>query len=225
VTELPLTPAARAGDCWNRVGVRGDRSCPELPRVGHCHNCPVFAAAARQFLDAAPPEGYLDEWTERLAAEPEQAVAETCSVLIFRLAEEWLALPVQVLVEVTPPRTVHRVPHRGGLLAGLVNIRGELHLCARLDQVLGISGVRGQEPGVRSPARLLVVRRDGESWVFPVDEVAQVHRFPTAELTRVPATVARSPSHLTRGVFAWEGQPVGYLDEARLFEALRVRVR
>ena len=30
-------------DCWNRIGVRGDRSCPELARVIHCHNCPVFS--------------------------------------------------------------------------------------------------------------------------------------------------------------------------------------
>jgi chemotaxis-related protein WspD len=236
VSELPLAPPAPGGDCWNRVGVRGDRSCPELPRVGHCHNCPVFAAAGRRFLDAAPPEGYLEEWTERLAAPPEEGPSETCAVLTFRLGEEWLALEVAVLVEVTTPRPVRRVPHRGGLLAGLVNIRGELHLCARLEQLLGleaaVSDVSQKRPGGQrfceaslTAARLLVVRHGGEHWVFPVDAVGQVHRFATAELRRVPATVARSPGHLTRGVFSWEGRPVGYLDEARLFEALRARVR
>lgn len=222
MTELPLAPPP-GGDCWNRIGVRGDRSCPELPRVGHCHNCPVFAAAGRQLLDAPPPEGYLDDWTERLAA------SQTQSVLAFRLAEEWLALPVPVLVEVTAPRPVRRIPHRGGLLAGLVNIRGELHLCARLDQLLGISRTEEEStparPSSPSRPRLLVVRHRGDGWVFPVDEVDQVYRVPLADLTRVPATVARSPTRLTRGVFPWEGRPVGYLDEERLFEALRARVR
>ena len=55
-----------AGGCWHRIGVSGDRSCPELSTFVHCRNCPVFAAAARVFFDRPAPEGYLAEWT-RLA--------------------------------------------------------------------------------------------------------------------------------------------------------------
>ncbi len=44
------------GDCWNRIGVNGDRSCPELTSFVHCRNCPVFAAAARSFFDRPAPE-------------------------------------------------------------------------------------------------------------------------------------------------------------------------
>src|SRR6478672_11465316 len=124
-------------DCWNKIGVRGDRSCGELLKVTHCHNCPVFAAAGRRFLDAPSPPGYLDEWTDRLAAGESDESANELSLLVFRLGDEWLALPVSVLVEVTRPRTPHRIPHRGGLLSGVVNIRGELHLCVRLDTLLG----------------------------------------------------------------------------------------
>src|SRR5262245_7888847 len=149
-------PVAAPDDCWNRIGVRGDRSCPELPKVVHCQNCPVFASAGRRFLDAPSPDGYLDEWTERLAAPVDEAASDLQSVLTFRLGEEWLALPVQVLLEVTTPRPVHRVPHRGGLLAGLVNNRGELHLCVRLAQLLGITanagrGTRNAEPRNDTP--------------------------------------------------------------------------
>jgi chemotaxis-related protein WspD len=131
-------PLLLDSDCWNRIGVRGDHSCAELAKVGHCHNCPVFAAAGRRFLDAPSPSGYLEEWTQRLADPIEEAASDLSGVLVFRLSEEWLALAVRVLVEVTPLRPVHRIPHRGGILAGLVSIRGELHLAAHLDQVLGI---------------------------------------------------------------------------------------
>jgi chemotaxis-related protein WspD len=229
MSTLPVVHAVE-NDCWNRIGIRGDRSCPELLRVGHCHNCPVFAAAGRHFLDAPSPPGYLEEWTQRLASPIEQAPADLCGVLIFRLAEEWLALPVQVLLEVTTPRPVHRIPHRGGILAGLVNIRGELHLCAHLEQVLGLARPRKEDgpkkEEVRSPReRLLVVRRDAERWVFRVDEVDQVHRLPLRELTRVPATVGRASSRLTRGVFHWEGRPIGLVDDERLFATLRSRMR
>jgi predicted RNA methylase len=89
---------------WNLIGVRGDRSCPELIEFVHCQNCPVFAAAGRRFLDAPSPEGYLDEWTDRLAEHADELSCGLISVLVFRLADEWLALPIQTLVEVTPPR-------------------------------------------------------------------------------------------------------------------------
>jgi len=235
VTPLPTT--ARPTECWNAIGVRGDRSCPELTQVVHCHNCPVFAAAGRRFLDAPSPPGYLEEWTERLAAPAEDVAADREGALVFRLADEWLALPVRVLVEVTTSRPVHRVPHRAGLLAGLVNIRGELYLCAHLGKLLGAerqSAAPTTEPsrnGDRRPAmtavpdRLLVVRRDADRWVFRVDAVEKVVRVAQDAIGPPPATVGRAAAHLTRGVFPWEGRTVGLLDDGRLFEALRARLR
>ena len=104
MNTAPL-PVDRRDACWNRIGVWGDRSCPELAKVTHCHNCPVFAAAGRRFLDAPSPPDYLDEWTARLAAPgATAATGDESSVLVFRLGDEWLALPVGVLVEVTRPR-------------------------------------------------------------------------------------------------------------------------
>ena len=38
-------------DCWNRIGVRGDGSCPRLAGYIHCRNCPVHDAAAARVLD------------------------------------------------------------------------------------------------------------------------------------------------------------------------------
>ena len=229
LTRQPLglrTPhsALRAEEspCWHRIGVWGDQSCPELAKVTHCHNCPVFAAAGRRFLDAPSPPDYLDEWTNRLAApEQERAESET-GVLVFRLGDEWLALPVAVLVEVTQPRRPHRVPHRTGLLAGVVNIRGELHLCARLDLLLGIEPAANLD---RTNPRLVVIRREAEGWVFAADDVDQVHRLAARDLTPTPPTLTRAVARLTRGVFTRDGRPIGLLDEDRLFHSLRERVR
>jgi chemotaxis-related protein WspD len=230
---LPIVSAPAADDCWNRIGVWGDGSCPELGKAVHCHNCPVFTAAGQRFLDAPSPKGYLEEWTERLIAPVEEAATDLQSVLLFRLGEEWLALRVPVLIEVTNPRPVHRVPHRGGLLAGLVNIRGELHLCVHLAQLLGGKAAareaapEGQPSAAAEGARprLIVAQSEGDRWVFPVDEVDQVYRFPAGELTGAPATLARSAGRLTRGVVPFRERSVGYLDDARLFQLLRTRIR
>src|SRR5437588_4360 len=37
-------------DCWNRIGIGGDRTCPELAVHIHCRSCPVFSAAARRVV-------------------------------------------------------------------------------------------------------------------------------------------------------------------------------
>ena len=220
LASLAGPPPGTPSDCWNHVGVRGDRSCPLLPPVVHCQNCPVFSAAGRRFLDAPSPPGYLDEWTERLARPADEEPADLVGLLIFRLADEWLALPLSALAEVTAAKPVHRIPHRAGYLAGLVNIRGELTLCAHLWKVLGLPA-----PGSGQAKRMLVVRRESERWVFAVDSIEQVHRLPLADVGLPPATVGRAANHLARGVFAWENRSVGLLDAERLFETLRGKLR
>lgn len=226
MTELLVLPGV--ANCWNQIGIRGDRSCPELAKVVHCHNCQVFANAGRQFLDAPSPEGYLEEWTQRLAVPLEISSTDLFGALVFRLGEEWLALSVQMLVEVTTPRQTHRIPHRRGALAGVVNIRGELHLRVHLDQVLGLQSAGPAFCSVtrsgKSLDRLLVIQRDRDRWVFAVDEVDQVQRFSRNDLTPTPATVSRALARLTQGVFHVQGRSVGLLDEEKLFHTLKVRI-
>jgi len=217
-------------ECWTTIGVWGDRSCPTLGDVVHCHNCPVFGGASRRFLEGPCPPGYLAEWTLRLTAPLDESNEDFETVLIFRLGDEWLALRVAVLIEVTPTRLIHRIPHRTGLLAGIANIRGELQLCARLDLALGMKReheqmTTGTQTMEQSKSRLIVVQADGERWVFPVDEVDEVFRFATSELGEVPATLSRSHQRLAKGVFSSKGRAVGLLDETRLFPLLKGKMR
>jgi len=222
-------------ECWRVIGVSGDRTCPELDRFIHCRNCPVLADAARGFFDRPPPEGYLDAWRAILEEPAEEVEAGATSLLVFRLDQEWLALPAATLVEVTPVRRIHVIPHRRGTpLAGLVNIRGELRLCLSLHAVLGLSG-GPQAPGSAAAAteseavpRLLVIERTGERvaerWVFGVDDVAGVQRVPPSALRPVPATVGQSATRCSTALFGWRDHDVAVLDENRLFDALRQAV-
>ena len=216
---------APMADCWRHVGVTGDRSCPELKTFVHCRNCPVLSAAARRFFDRPAPAGYLESWREILE-QPEVAVdADARSVLIFRLGNEWLALPTAVVVEVTPPRQVHRLPHRSGsVLAGIVNIRGQLQLCVRLEGILGMDAPAREPPSAVPSARLLVVERTTARWAFRVDEVAGVNRIPGRSLRDVPATVSGADTRATVALFAWQDRTVGLLDEARLLDGLQRRI-
>jgi chemotaxis-related protein WspD len=223
---LPVVPSI--DDCWNRIGVSGDRSCPELETQIHCRNCPVFTSAARGFFDRPAPTGYLAEWTKILAEPTEQAACDDVSLLIFRLHGEWLALGTRVVAEVTAPRPVHRIPHRsGGMIEGLVNLRGQLQICISLHALLGVDPLsvggnnREQKDGPTSQPRLVVIRKDSETWAFPADEVPGVHRLPREGLRNVPATLANPATSYSQAVFTWRGRSIGYLDDQRVFATLR----
>ena len=93
-----------ADDCWNSIGVRGDRSCPELARHVHCHHCPTFGAAAQALLDRAPVAADVAEWTLHYRQPKEARDRETQSAIIFRVGAEWLALPTGAVSEVADVR-------------------------------------------------------------------------------------------------------------------------
>ena len=113
-------PVLVAEQCWHKIGVWGDRSCPELAAVTHCHNCPVFAAAGRRFLDAPSPPDYLDEWTDRLATadDASYAIFELTGGVIAQINSSWcVRVHRDELVEFQVDGT------EGSAVAGLRNCR------------------------------------------------------------------------------------------------------
>lgn len=239
--------------CWNRIGVWGDSTCPELVSAVHCRNCPVYAAAGRSLLEREAPTGYVGEWTSILARHKEAEAAATVSVVAFRLGSECLALPTHVCKQITEVRSIHRIPHRSNeILTGLANIGGEIQLCVLLRKLLeldeegeasahpadgGTSFVTGSRPSGPMPVdrraadgptvykRMVVVESDGERWVFPVDEMLGIFRLTPEELAGVPATVTKAASTYTRGVFRRQDRQIACLDEQLLFAALKRCIR
>jgi chemotaxis-related protein WspD len=117
------------------------------------------------------------------------------------------------------------VPHRSGAeLAGIVNIRGQLHVCVRLEGLLGLPAPAAGRHVTTPAARLIVVEREGERWVFRVDEVAGLHRVAIQALRDVPATVSGTNARATKALFSWQEKMVGLLDAARLLDGLSARI-
>jgi len=225
VTDLQVAPAEvevlALTDCWNTIGVGGDQSCRELKQHHHCHHCPVYSASAAQLLNRPFPSSYRKEWTTHFAQEKQVATPAKTSGIIFRVGGEWLAMPTQAFQEVAEHRTMHTLPHRRrGVVLGIVNIRGELLICAALGKILGLGTTTMVKPHLTVFNRILVANWNGQRFAFPVDEVHGVHRFHSADLREPPATVARSGLNCTFGVFPWRNSTVGFLDPDALFAAL-----
>jgi chemotaxis-related protein WspD len=214
---------ASVNDCWNKIGVHGDGSCPELEKHIHCRNCPVYAAAASALLDRDLPSAHIDESTRHFAVVRNVEELDTASIVIFRIGGEWLGLPTAVFSEFVDVRPIHSLPHRrNSVVLGLTNVRGELLVCVSLAQVLGIEqDAKSQKAPKGAVYRRLVVIREKDSRIaFPVDEVHGIHRFSPGQLKEVPATVAKATATYTRAMLPWRDIAVGCLDDQLLFYTL-----
>jgi len=210
-----LNADAELFDCWNKIGVRGDKSCPELARHSHCRNCPTYSAAAATLLDrelAAPPAAAT---TSHFAEAAPAGDVDTQSVVIFRVGTEWFAVSTLLLDEIVGVRAIHSLPHRRNpALLGLANVRGELVTCVSIARLLFGEGAPLPQ------GRLIVMRHASGRLAFPVDEVQHTHRYRPDALMPVPPTVAKSASAFTRGLLSWCDRIVGCLDERLVLDAL-----
>lgn len=232
-------------DCWNQIGVMGDRTCPQLKTHIHCRNCPVFSSAGRSLLERSADESYLQEWTAVLADLPSHprelgemtmiqsksgiALAKShISIAIFRLGKEQFALPVSVLQEITHPTSIHRLPHRSNqLFLGITHIRGEILFCVSLHHLLGLAPIKTDSVSV-DRQRMMVIHfhrdhsdsRSIVKWVFPVDEVYSIYRFEKDQFTDSPDTLTQTHQTFTRSVISWQNYQVNVLAIDPLFERL-----
>jgi len=218
----PSAPHAKVDDCWNRIGVSGDASCPELEKHVHCRNCPVYSQAAIAQLNVEIPAGYLERWTEHIAQTRAAPEDESSSCLVFRIGAEWLALPVAQVKEIAITRTIQPLPHRrDGVVLGLTSVRGELLTSISLEHLIGLEPVVERAAARHAwSARLIVVEHQGARTVFPVDEVHGIVRFQAGDLTAVPATVAKASASHIRALLPWQDQAIGVIDEWLLLRSV-----
>jgi len=237
-SQQPITNNQQLNDCWNQIGVIGNRTCDELEKFIHCRNCPVFSAAGRSLLEREVPPGYLQEWTDLLAqAKNSQSLlqlgdttsrsVDNISVVIFRIGVEWLALPAALFKEVTQLCTIHTLPHLSNeVFLGIVNIRGEILLCISLGKLLGLEMTADKQHNI-SPVvyrRMVVVEKEGTKWVFAVDEIYGIKSFEPEELQDTPVVISKATQTYTKSLINWQNRQINYLDYELLFYTLNRRI-
>lgn len=204
------------GSCHRVIGAWGDQRCSQLATHVHCRNCPVYARTGRQLLDRAPAEGMVPlvgDGSPGIGADPGGT-----SLIVFRVGDEWLALPTRLAREVLNPLPAHRIPHRRDpRFLGIVNVRGELLPCVQLSTMLE---TKPASPGATGAARLIIIEREGSAWATPVDEIDGIRRVSDEALLASPVTVELATSRFTRAIVDLPRGRTGLIDEDLLWRAL-----
>jgi len=209
--------AMHIDDCWNRIGVHGDKSCPLLSEHIHCRNCAVYSAAATRLLDR-----YALQQDDRVQhSVTVDTEVKTRSLLMFRLGEEWLGLATRSLVEVAPLQAIHSLPHqRSRALLGVANVRGALVACLSLVELLGLDATNSVASGARVMPRMLIIAAHGGPVVVPVDEVDGIHAIDELILDAASQSGTQASGKYTRGVLPFKGRSLRWLDEEQLLSAV-----
>ncbi len=207
--------------CFNIIGIMGDSSCEKLVDLIHCRNCPEYSKAGKKLFDRDIPEGYMDEWAKIYAGIKETEITGNEAVIVFIIHEEMLALKLMLLQEVTDMSPVHSVPFRSGaVFKGLVNILGELLPCVSISNVSGLIKDNESKTERSSSSRMIVVNRDGERFVFPVDKVSGVYRITCERDVKSPASMSGTSASLMKGAFSLDDDMIGLLDDDKFFDFL-----
>lgn len=156
------------------------------------------------------------------AAVGREAAARGTPLLLFRLGDEWLALPASAIESVAPMCGWHSVPgHRQPACLGLVNLRGALVPCVSLEALLGVQPTPRAETvpsnALRTSAsRLLALRHGHHLSAFPVAEVHGTVTPARQALGPVPSTALGASDGLAVAVLPWREHIVGVLDPLRV---------
>ncbi len=213
-------------DCWNRIGVWGDKKkiCPKLADFIHCRNCDIFSAAGRTVLERDIPEEYEEKWAIVYSEQKKEKKSGTESATIFRLGNEWLALPTNIIDEISDISEIHSIPHqRTPILRGLMNLRGQMIVCVSLGRLLEIEKYKEYENNDtrnRTYERMIAVNHNETGFVFLVSEVKSTYRFLPEELKEPPSTLSHAKGTFTKGILLWQDHDVAYLDAELLFYTL-----
>ncbi len=176
-----------------------------------------LAIASRlDLLSRQAPEGYLEEWSQRLRQPLSNEASDRFGTLIFRIGKEWLCIAVNCVAEITSVSEIHSVPHRSNeILLGIANVGGDLEIAISMSTLLHLDDA--EHPGYnyqqRPYSRMIVLNLSGDRYVFEVNEVYGVVHFERHKMEEPPITISHAISTFSKGIFYHKDLKIDLLDE------------
>ncbi len=206
--------------CWRKIGVySGDHSCTRLREVVHCRNCDVFAAAARSVMLRESDQ------IEEIITPVTEIAAVVRSALLLRIGGIGIGLAVGRVIEIAVDAPLRRVPHRTGrAVAGLTNVRGQLHLTLVPEHLFGLEMSASaaafdlEKHALEKHARpriVLLKALVGAPVALRADNVIGVHGFVADALGPIPEALPAPLAECANAVGVFDGKRYLLLDDLK----------
>ncbi|BAO44397.1 purine-binding chemotaxis protein CheW [Thiolapillus brandeum] len=225
---MPVEPGQPG--CWNSIGVwrRDQAPCPRLAEYAHCRNCPAFSGMARKVLQQPPQNSELSGLQVASTAEQQaNVVADGLPLFIFRLGDDLVALPSNLVQKITVMSTIFPFPNRqASCLRGMVNLDGRLKIVVSLGTLLHIRQGRKNWDTDRQTRyeRLVLIQKYRDDWVFPVSEVVGRYVFDKKLIEKNAEQSSISTMEHVDSVVDWHQDKVLLLSFSSLNERIQQQI-
>jgi chemotaxis-related protein WspD len=213
--------------CWLSIGVFGSGICELLDEYNHCKNCPVYALGGRQLLEREVSPEMINEWTSIISLPKEIESSNKISLVIFRIADEWLGINTNIFQEAVVQRFIHFVPARtNDYFHGIINVNGELLMCISLAKLINLPFVSSESENSKSKKfkNLLVIFDKYTRFAFPVDEFFGVASVSKDNMTEPPLTVSKADLRITDSIINLKNRRVAIINDKKLFSMIEKKV-
>lgn len=155
---------------------------------------------------------------------PRRAVAPasgegSLEVLLFMLAGEQYAIPIEKISEIIEPREVTRIPNADPAVSGIISLRGTIVTIVDAGSRVGHAVAKGsaRDSAAAGPdSRIVVTERQGELTGFVVDRVLRVLELDERQLETPPLLDASEQRDAIRSLFRLDGALAVLLDLEKL---------
>jgi chemotaxis-related protein WspD len=172
------------------------------------------SAAIQRLLDRPLGKRDLHEATVRMSQPLEPPEKDVARLLVFRAANEQLAIEAVHVAKVTRACAVHRIPHRfNKIIRGLSNVDGDLLLCGDLAELLELNKAESPRSEEGDDQRRMILFGDGSRhWLVEVDAVQGVVPVAPDTFKRPPVTVDAALRRFTTSLVPLDGEVAALLD-------------
>ncbi|GAV20532.1 purine-binding chemotaxis protein CheW [Mariprofundus micogutta] len=135
-------------------------------------------------------------------------------LLTCRVAEQWLALPVEQLSEVVTAQMKTVIPLAPEAVNGLINLRGKILTELDMRKILHIDPDQNQ-----NDYRTIIIESDGiENFGLTVDAVGEVIDMDTDAFERTPESLGTNWKKICHGVLKQEKRILILLDVEKIIQ-------
>jgi purine-binding chemotaxis protein CheW len=176
------------------------------------------SARAKTHTLAETAEQVLERRAASLAIETiEDEVSDQLSLLLFRIADEWYAVPVSAVREIFQEYEVTPIPCVPDFILGVVNVRGEILSVTDPAQLMHL-GLVEPEAGVLPP--VVVVTDEEVATALVVDEIGDITEVANGSVEPPVSIIDRAQAEFIAGSVFVDGAMVGLLNVERVLEPI-----